>query len=95
MLEQNVRNDEMLRNELKNKLRVTEEHNQDLAHFIKGLHNQSETELASMRNFLQAKQSEDHVEKMKFKEKNSILFNELVRIGQQSEKHGQALSGLN
>jgi hypothetical protein len=66
-----------------------------LAHFIKGLQNQSETELSSMRNFLQAKQSEDHLEKMKFKEKNSILFNELVRIGQQAEKHGQALTGLN
>jgi hypothetical protein len=48
-----------------------------------------------MRNFLQSKQSEDHIEKMKSKEKNSILFNEVVRIGQQSEKHSQALTGLN
>lgn len=53
-----------------------------MANFIKGLQNQSETELAQMRNFLQSKQSEDHIEKMKSKEKNSILFNEVVRIGQ-------------
>lgn len=66
-----------------------------MANFIKGLQNQSETELAQMRNFLQSKQSEDHIEKMKSKEKNSILFNEVVRIGQQAEKHSQALTGLN
>jgi hypothetical protein len=48
-----------------------------------------------MRHLLQSKQSEDHMDKLKVKEKNSILFNELVRIGQQSEKHAQALSGLN
>jgi hypothetical protein len=34
-----------------------------------------------MRQLLQSKTSEDHVEKIKVKEKNSILFNELVRIG--------------
>jgi len=39
-----------------------------------------------MRNILQSKLSEDHLDKVKSKEKNSILFNELVRIGQQSEK---------
>lgn len=95
LLEQNMRNDEMLRNELRQKLRVSEEQSLEMANFIKGLQNQSETELAQMRNFLQSKQSEDHIEKMKSKEKNSILFNEVVRIGQQSEKHSQALTGLN
>lgn len=48
-----------------------------------------------MRNFLQAKQSEDHIEKIKGREKNAILFNEVVRIGQMSEKQGSALNGLN
>lgn len=48
-----------------------------------------------MRQLLQSKHSEDHIEKLKVKEKNSILFNELVRVGQQSEKQAQALSGLN
>ena len=52
-----------------------------MSNFIKGLQSQSETELAQMRNFLQTKLSEDHADKVKTKEKSSILFNELVRIG--------------
>ena len=48
-----------------------------------------------MRNILQSKVSEDHAIQVKAKEKNSILFNELVRIGQESEKQQMALSGLN
>ena len=39
-----------------------------------------------MRNFMQNKLSEDAALQLKAKEKNSILFNELVRIGQESEK---------
>ena len=39
-----------------------------------------------MRNFMQTKVSEDHAEQVKTKEKNSILFNELVRIGQDAER---------
>ena len=57
-----------------------------MSNFIKGLQSQSEAELAQMRNFLQTKLSEDHAEQAKTKEKSSILFNELVRIGQESEK---------
>ena len=48
-----------------------------------------------MRNFMQNKLSEDAALQLKAKEKNSILFNELVRIGQESEKQQLALSGLN
>lgn len=48
-----------------------------------------------MRNFLQTKLSEDHADKVKTKEKSSILFNELVRIGQQSEAQQRQLQGLN
>ena len=39
-----------------------------------------------MRNFMQNKLSEDAALQLKSKEKNNILFNELVRIGQESEK---------
>lgn len=39
--------------------------------------------------------SEDHADKVKAKEKNSILFNELVRIGQESEKQQNSLQKLN
>ena len=45
-----------------------------------------------MRNFLQTKLSEDHADKVKTKEKSSSLFNELVRIGQQSEAQRSALA---
>lgn len=55
MMEQNQRNDELLRNELRQKLRVTEEQNLEMQNFIKGLHNQSEAELAQMRHLLQSK----------------------------------------
>ena len=48
-----------------------------------------------MRNFMQSKLSEDHADKVKTKEKSSILFNELVRIGQESEKHQNQLQNLN
>jgi hypothetical protein len=34
-----MRNDELLRNELRQKLRVTEEQNMEMQNFIKGLHN--------------------------------------------------------
>ena len=66
-----------------------------MSNFIKGLQSQSETELAQMRNFLQSKLSEDHADKMKTKEKSSILFNELVRIGHESTAQKQSLQNLN
>jgi hypothetical protein len=39
LLEQNMRNDELLRNELRQKLRITEEQNMEMQNFIKSLHN--------------------------------------------------------
>ena len=66
-----------------------------MANFIKGLQSQSETELAQMRNYLQTIFSENHADQVKTKEKSSILFNELVRIGQESEKQQRQLQGLN
>lgn len=48
-----------------------------------------------MRNFLQTKLSEDHADKVKTKEKSSILFNELVRIGQDADLQKQSLQALN
>ena len=56
---------------------------------------QSESELAQMRNFLQTKLSEDHSNQVKAKEKSSILFNELVRIGHESTSQKQNLQNLN
>lgn len=66
-----------------------------MANFIRSLSSQSEAELSQMRNILQSKMSEDHADKVKAKEKNSILFNELVRIGQDNERQNQGLQSLN
>ena len=66
-----------------------------MANFIKSLQSQSESELAQMRNFMQNKLSEDHADKVKTKEKSSILFNELVRIGQENENQRNSLQNLN
>ena len=84
-----------MRNDLRDKLRVSEENNIQMQNFIRSLQSQSESELAQMRNFMQTKLNEDHADKLKTKEKSSILFNELVRIGQESEKQKQVLQGLN
>ena len=85
MQQEQLRADQ-IKNDLMAKLRVAEDNNLQMSNFIKGLQSQSESELAQMRNFLQTKLSEDHADKVKTKEKSSILFNELVRIGQESEK---------
>lgn len=49
--------------------------------FIKNLQQQGDIELSSMRNFLQNKISEDQSILNKNNEKNSVLFNEMVRLG--------------
>ena len=90
-----VERGEAVKNELREKLRTAEEHNLEMANFIKSLQSQSESELAQMRNFMQSKISEDHQAKIKTDEKSSILFNELVRIGQESEKQRAQLQSLN
>lgn len=48
-----------------------------------------------MRNFMQNKVSEDQADKLKTKEKSSILFNELVRIGHESTSQKQSMQNLN
>ena len=51
--------------------------------------------MAKMRNFLQLKISEDQENNNRSKEKSSILFNELVRIGHESTAQKQTLQNLN
>ena len=55
-----MQREEQIRSELRDKLRVSEEQNLQMANFIKSLQNQSEAELSQMRNILQNKVSEDH-----------------------------------
>ena len=95
LMQQEIQRADQNKTELRDKLRTAEEQNLQMANFIKGLQSQSETELAQMRNYLQTIFSENHADQVKSKEKSSILFNELVRIGQESEKQQRQLQGLN
>jgi hypothetical protein len=48
-----------------------------------------------MRAFLQDKLNEDHLGSIKQKEKSTVLFNEVVRLGQDYEKQIEFLQQLN
>lgn len=48
-----------------------------------------------MRTFLQDKLNEDHIQTIKSKEKSTVLFNEVVRLGQEYEKQIEFLQNLN
>lgn len=84
-LEDQVQLGEATRQEMRDKLRIADDSNKELAKFIRSLQTQSDGELSSMRQFLQQKVNEDMSVSQKFNEKNSILFNELVRLGKDTE----------
>lgn len=94
-LEQSLTREEKLRLEMRDKLRVSDEQNRELANFIKSLQTQSDQELTQMRTFLQEKLNEDHLNGIKHKEKSTVLFNEVVRLGQEYEKQIEYLQNLN
>lgn len=85
-LESSLQREEKMRLEMRDKLRQSDEQNRELASFIKSLQSQSDQELTQMRSFLQEKLNEDHLNGIKTKEKSTILFNEVVRLGQEYEK---------
>lgn len=47
-----------------------------------------------MRQFLQQKISEDHANSAQNNEKNSVLFNEMVRLGQENEKYAEQVASM-
>ena len=47
-----------------------------------------------MRQFLQQKISEDYANSAKVNEKNSVLFNEMVRLGQENEKYAERVQAM-
>jgi len=47
-----------------------------------------------MRNFLQNKISEDQTTGSKLNEKNTVLFNEMVRLGQENEKYAERVNNM-
>lgn len=48
-----------------------------------------------MRSYLQEKLNEDHIGTIKQKEKSTVLFNEVVRLGQEYEKQLEFMQSLN
>ena len=94
LLEDQVSLGDKTRQELNQKLRVTEDNNREMVSFIKNLQTQGDQELSSMRQFLQQKISEDHANSAKVNEKNSVLFNEMVRLGQENEKYSERVQAM-
>lgn len=80
-MEEQILLTEQSKNELREKLRIADDGNREMIAFIKNLQQQGDIELSSMRNFLQNKISEDQSILNKNNEKNSVLFNEMVRLG--------------
>ena len=86
-MEEQILLTEQSKNELREKLRIADDGNREMIAFIKNLQQQGDIELSSMRNFLQNKISEDQSILNKNNEKDSVLFNEMVRLGQENEKY--------
>ena len=66
-----------------------------MANFIKSIQSQSDIELTQMRNFLQDKLNDDHLNAIKHKEKSTVLFGEVVRLGEEAEKQIEVLQSMN
>lgn len=93
-LEEQVLLTEQTKNELRDKLRIADDGNREMIAFIKNLQQQGDIELSSMRSFLQNKISEDQSLMNKNNEKNSVLFNEMVRLGQDNEKYATRVANM-
>lgn len=76
-----MKREEKTKVEMRDRLRVADENNRELMNFIKSIQTQSDQELTQMRAFLQDKLNEDHLGSIKQKEKSTVLFNEVVRLG--------------
>ena len=64
-----------------------EQFNNETQLYVKNIQKQAETELTQMRQIITERFGEDQLVNVKNKEKNVALFNEVVRIGQEMEKH--------
>jgi len=95
VLEEQLRVEERLRMDLREKLRQQEDANREIQNFVKSVQSQGDSELSQMRAYLQDKLSEDHLSSVKQKEKSTVLFQEVVRLGEQYEKQLEQLQNLN
>lgn len=85
---------EQTKAELRDKLRVADDGNREMISFIRNLQQQGDVELGQMRNFLQSKITEDQQVQTKNNEKNSVLFQEMVRLGEENSKYAQKVAGM-
>mmetsp|Transcript_2287 Transcript_2287/g.2231 ORF Transcript_2287/g.2231 Transcript_2287/m.2231 type:complete len:189 (+) Transcript_2287:513-1079(+) len=74
---------------MRDRLKNADEANRELMNFIKSIQNQGDQELTQMRSFLQEKLNDDHLTGIKSKEKSTVLFNEVVRLGEEADKQNQ------
>ena len=65
-----------------------------MLNFVKTFQNQGDSELNQIRQFMQQKVTEDQATSAKSNEKNSVLFNEMVRLGQQNEQYQEKVIGI-
>lgn len=93
-LEAEIRRGEQVNEDLNDKLRSVEQNNKEMQVFMKTVQSQTENELTQMREIVNEKFGEDQVIHVKNKEKNVALFNEVVRLGQETEKIGEAQRGV-
>ena len=94
-LEEALQREERARIELRDKFRAQEEGSRDVINFIKSVQNQGDQELSQLRTYLQEKLNGDHLQNIKQKEKSTVLFNEVVRLGEEYEKQIEFLQSLN
>ena len=71
---------------MREKFRIQEDNSRDVINFVKSIQNQGDQELSQMRVFFQDKLNGDHLSTVKQKEKSTVLFNEVVRLGEEYEK---------
>ena len=88
-LEEKAKREENMRNELREKLRISEGNQKELLSYLKNFQKQEDLELTQMRSLLQDKYSEDHSNTVKQREKSTALFNEVVRLGEEMEKNNE------
>ena len=93
-LESRVQTSEKARNELREKLAVSELNQKEMLNFLSGVQTQGNSELLSMRGVMQDRLNEESSSLAKEREKSKALFEEIVRLGEVMEKSEEKISAL-
>ena len=93
-LESRVQASEKARNELREKLATSELNQKEMLSFLQGVQTQGNTELLSMRGVMQDRLNEESSSLAKEREKSKALFEEIVRLGEVTEKAEEKIAAL-